>query len=327
MRQTANPLPLLKYRIPDLQQYPYQASTLTIEKELAHFPRYTSYVFSYVTLGKKMTGQVNVPVGASAEARPVMVLLRGFVPVEQYTTGVGTRGAAAVFAEHGYVTIAPDFFGYGGSDPETSTSWEMRFQKPISVIELIKTIEAQPQITLPTNSSPIPLDPQKMGVWAHSNGGQIALTTAEILARPLPMTLWAPVTAPFPYSYLFFSDEESDEGRTMRVAAADFDRQYNAVDFSLTHHLSLLRGPLQIHQGMADEAIPFVWNKEFVDKILVENKTRAALATDSARIATQSVALEPIEVKYFQYPNADHNLQPDWNTAIQRDLEFFAQQL
>ena len=29
------------------------------------------------------------------------------------------------------------------------------------------------------------------------------------------------------------------------------------------------------------------------------------------------------DVKYYVYPNADHNLRPNWDTVVSRDLEFF----
>jgi pimeloyl-ACP methyl ester carboxylesterase len=324
-------LPLLKYSIPRLKDWPFKTSPLTIEKELLSTPTYKSYLFSYQTLDQKMTGQLNVPV-ASTSSKPAIVLIRGYVPSEIYETGVGTKNAAAFFAEHGYVTVSPDFFGYGGSDPEPKDSWQARFEKPLVVVELLRSLEAQPLIT-PTQTEPILIN--TIGMWAHSNGGQIALTTLEALGRNIPTTLWAPVTAPFPYSILFFSDEAADEGKSTRNSIADFEADYDAFDFSLTQHLNLLFGPLQIQHGLSDEAALQVWSVEFIDKIKVENARRKAAAVSSAASATNAAtvkvisdpALEPIEVKYFTYPNTDHNMRPNWDIAIQKDLDFFNRHL
>ena len=67
-----------------------------------------------------------------------------------------------------------------------------------------------------------------------------------------------------------------------------------------------------------------------MQKIKAENKRREELLKE-IETSTQSAVLEtplpPIEINYFKYPNTDHNLQPNWNVAIQRDLKFFENNL
>ena len=311
--------PLLQYTIPNLIQRRYVPSAVIVNVVLEEAPTYTSYLFSYTTTEKRMTGQLNVPKALienpDAPAAPVIVMLRGFALEETYTTGVGTKNAAAVLAQNGYVTLAPDFFGFGESDPEPTDVWEARFIKPINVVELITTLRATPTLQLPLPSlATIQLDTDRLGIWAHSNGGQIALTTLEILGEPIPTTLWAPVTVPFPYSILFYTDENDDEGKEARAWIGLFERDYNAQEFSITHYLNRLTGPIQLHHGIADEAALVTWSDEFIDKIEVEN---------TRRTESEEIELPLIDVTYFTYPGADHNLQPSWNTVIQRDLEFF----
>jgi len=315
--------PLLQYTIPNLAKRRYQPSPITIEETLEEDDQFNSYVFSYLSLGKKITGQLNIPTelleAAAGEVAPVIIMLRGFVPEEIYTTGAGTSSAAGVLAENGYVTLAPDFLGFGSSDPEPADVWEARFIKPINVIELITAIKANPTIRVSLlNEQDITLDSTNLGIWAHSNGGQIALTVLETLGEPIPTTLWAPVTSPFPYSILYFSDENEDEGREARAWVAQFERDYDGREFSLTQHLNRLTGPIQVHHGGADEAAPIVWSNEFIDKIEAENSRRGT---------NGETELPEIDLTYYQYPGADHNLQPDWNTVIQRDVVFFNQWL
>lgn len=344
--------PLAKFSIGALAQYPYSSSNIEIEEILVEEDDYTSYLFSYQTMGKKMTGQVNIPSQpAPASGFPTILMLRGWAPQASYRTGVGTSPAAAVLARAGFVTIAPDFFGYGSSDPEFDDAWLARFQKPIQVIELLKSVEAQPQLALPATTSTtvssatvsdtstlssIKLNTNSLGFWAHSNGGQIALTVLEVLQRPIPTTLWAPVTAPFPYSILYFSDEEPDEGKSMRKNLSLFETDYDVFDFSLTQHLNLLMGPIQLHQGTADEAVPVVWSNEFVDKIKAENIRRKSLqeaatadqlnSTQAAENEELNPLLPEIDFTYHVYPGSDHNLRPAWDTVVQRDLQFFQEQ-
>ncbi len=335
------PKPLQAYSITALSQRQYQKSPLTVEKVLTQTPDYTSYLFSYTSLNKKVTGQLNVPTKLPESPVPTIVMLRGYVPPETYSTGVGTKNAAKVLAENGFVTVAPDFLGYGDSDPEPTDSWQARFEKPILVIELIKSLEKAklkidptdlPQSTLATK---ITAPTQEfmfgpLGLWGHSNGGQIALTTLEVLQQPIPTTLWAPVTAPFPYSILFFSDENEDEGKAMRKWLAMFEENYDVFDFSLTKHLDRLRGPIQLHHGTDDEAALLTWSNEFESRIKLENERREEAATDLATgSATLSVPeeLQPLDLTFFTYPGADHNLQPGWNTVVERDVAFFKREL
>jgi hypothetical protein len=263
--------PLRKYSIQNLQSYPFQVSEINLDRVLEKNASFTSYVFSYRTLGKKMTGQINIPTESTDKPFPVIVMVRGYVDPEQYKTGEGTRYVAAEFARAGYVTVAPDFLGFGGSDP-SGPGWEERFEKPVNVIELIKSLRLHSQLEFKKQFFPI--NPQKMGIWAHSNGGQITLSTLEALGEPIPATLWAPVTAPFPYSVLYYSDEMDDGGRGMRSAVAGFESLYNVQEYSWTQYMNRLRGPIQLHQGTADDAVPLKWSDEFVRKVSDENDRR-----------------------------------------------------
>lgn len=317
----ATPKPLQKYSIDALSKdFAFTTSNIVVEEPSREENDYTSYLFSYTTSNGKVSGQLNVPKKInfenSSEAKnqqqPVIILIRGYVPQEIYQTGIGTENAAGVFAEHGYITLAPDFLGYGQSDPEPADSWEARFIKPIHVIELIRSVEE--------------MGFEKIGIWAHSNGGQIGLTALEIMGKPYPMTLWAPVTAPFPYSVLFFSDENEDEGKTARKWVAQFEQIYDVFDFSLTQHLNRLVGPIQLHHGTADKAALKEWSDEFIVKLETENDRRAELeATSSGLVEEES--LEPLDYTYFEYVGADHNMKPVWDTVIQRDLNFFEENL
>lgn len=341
--------PLLKYSIKNLKDREYQTSEIKLEKQIAKEEKFDSYVFSYTTLDKKMTGQINIPdsfTGSPLQKHPTIVMVRGYVPEDIYATGVGTKPAAEVLANNGYITVAPDFFGYGESDDEPEDTWQTRFEKPIILIELIKSLETN---GVPEDiESNLNLSVDSLGIWAHSNGGQIALTTLEILDQEIPTSLWAPVTAPFPYSILYFGDELEDEGKEQRAWIAMFEEKYDVFDFSLTKHLDLLQGPIQLHHGDADDAALIYWSREFLDKIDLENERRAELkaeqnSTTSATTSGTSTAttsatsdanqtaemknkpqnLEEIDITFFEYPGTNHNMVPNWDRVVARDVQFF----
>ena len=334
----SNSRPLEKYSIPNLTQFEFTPSQVVIKEEIARSDEYVEYVFNYTTHGRNMSGQLTLPVNFALHPTDhpaptkVIVLVRGWADIKTYTTGSGTRPVARELAKKGFATLAPDFFGYGKSDPAPGNEWETRFLKPVNVIELIKSVEINgvidgrldlPQdyfIALPATSN--------IGLWGHSNGGQVALTTLEALSQPIPTALWAPVTAPFPYSILFFGRDLEDEGKQQRAWIALFEKTYNVLDFSLTQHLDKLTGPIQLHHGSADQDALQVWSDSFATNVELENKNRLTNEDDETT-AHPTTTLEPIELIYHQYPGADHNLRPitHWNTALSRDLTFFNKHL
>ena len=293
------PRPLDKYTIENLGKSDIPIGKIEVGDILDKQTAYTSYLFSLdfsPTMNpaetKKVTGQLNLPNGTSSF--PLVIMLRGYVDQERYITGDGTRNAAGFFAENGFITIAPDFLGYAGSDGETGNIFEARFQTYVTVLSLIKTlgqIEAW--------------DGKNISIWGHSNGGQIALTILEITGTNYPTTLWAPVSKPFPYSVLYYTDESEDRGKLIRRELAKFEEQYDVELYSLTNYFDRINASLQIHQGMADEAVPIAWSDNLVEQLSNLN----------------------LRIDYLKYPNTDHDMRPSWDTAVAHDLKFFSDNL
>lgn len=283
--------PLLKYTFNNLQQYIPQPSLIQLENTLEENPQFTSYLFSYTSQQKLITGQLNIPTGATPSAGfPAILMIRGFIEPEVYETGMGTKKAAAYFANNGFITIAPDFLGYGSSDMPANDVIEARIEKPLHVIDLLASLKTQPHI----NSD-------KIGLWGHSNGGQITLSVLEITGISIPTTLWAPVSKPFPYSILYYTDQFDDQGKALRQVIADFEDNYNVFDYSIDKYWHQITAPLQIHQGTSDPDVSLDWTNQLVE-VLEE---------------------EDIDVSYFVYRGADHNLRPSWSAVVNRDLVFF----
>ena len=323
--------PLVKYEIPAMQETSIETGEFTITELITEQELYNAYLFEFVHYPdfdinnpKVTTGQINIPNVENFEddelknqlttnGFPVMLLLRGFVSQEIYETGIGSRNGSAYFASNGYITIAPDFLGYAGSDGNAADIFESRFQTyttALSTLEFIKTLntsnafevastlEVPPGLTLAKLGS---VDTKNTFIWAHSNGGQIALTVLEVTKGAYPTTLWAPVTKGFPYSVLYYTDESIDGGKYIRNELAQFEQLYDTDKFSVENYFEHIQAPVQIHQGGNDDAIPLEWSNDFVRTLRNLDK----------------------DVTYYTYPEADHNMRPSWDEVIQRDLEFF----
>jgi len=155
-------------------------------------------------------------------------------------------------------------------------------------------------------------DSEKVAIWAHSNGGQIALSVLEIIQKPIPTTLWAPVTQGFPQSVLQYMGDPpageaglDDQGKKVKAAIEEFLRLYDPELFSIDNYFADIQSPLQVHQGTADEYIKTEWTDGFVNTMESLGK----------------------KATYFKYPGNDHNFKQSWDLVVARDLQFFRQNL
>lgn len=303
VQATPIPTPLAIYEIENLASAEQKNGDFEIKDEINEENNYTSYLFEYkfypnpgVDVKKSTTGQINIPVSSEDEHEkyPLVLMLRGYVDQTIYETGIGTSSGADYFAKSGFITVAPDFLGYASSDTQANNIFESRFQTYMTVLSLLKTIRED---GLPGSA----WNGEDIFIWAHSNGGQIALTALAATELSIPTTLWAPVTKPFPHSVLYYTDESIDGGKYIRSELAKFEQVYDVDKFGFNNYLDNINSPIQIHQGGSDDAIPIEWSNLFVEKMESAKK----------------------DIVYFTYPEADHNLRPDWDTVIQRDLEFF----
>lgn len=257
---------------------------------------------------KNVSGQLNIPKKESSDLfdkTPVIVMLRGYIDQETFVTGDGTRNASFYFANNGFITIAPDFLGYGGSDKEADNIFETRFQTYTTVLSLIKSLEnisrVPSLVSGPDQVTELLGKNAPIFLWGHSNGGHIALTVLEVTGKDFPTVLWAPVTKAFPYSVLYYTDQSVDGGKLIRSELAKFEEINDVDKFSLTNYFDRLNTKIQFHQGNADDAIPLDWTNDTVNKLKGLDK----------------------DIEYYVYQGTDHNMRPSWDTVVERSLQFY----
>ncbi|HUD44760.1 MAG TPA: prolyl oligopeptidase family serine peptidase [Patescibacteria group bacterium] len=304
------PKPLLAYAFSNLQKTKIPTSNITLGSVVDDQTNYRSQIFYYSTPEKpnstkmlKVSGLMNLP--QTPGKYPVIVMFRGFVPDNIYKPGVGTEPVAQVLAQHGYITLAPDFLGYGQSASASAEAFENRFQTYTTALSMLSSLATLNTGLATDYSGTISADMTKIGIWGHSNGGHIALSTLAISGVTYPTVLWAPVSTSFPYDILAYTDESDDQGKSLRKILAQFETLYNTDDFSPTNFYSWIKAPMEIDQGTADEEVPYWWSDNLV----------------------QTLKKDKIDVTYNTYAGADHNMLPSgWSSAVTNDISFYNKQ-
>jgi alpha-beta hydrolase superfamily lysophospholipase len=246
--------------------------------------------FKFKSEEKWISGMANIPEVDPGVRLPVIIMIRGYADKPGYYCGSGSWKMADKLAENGFVTFSIDFLGFGESDQESLDMLEARFEKVIGVLDLIETVKNLEYV-----------DKDKMGIWAHSNGGQIAISVLEISGSRMPTVLWAPMTNPFPQSVLDTASDLDDGGRLVIKAIEDFGKSYDVRRYSIENYYQWIDSPVQIHQGTADEWCKVEWQETVVSRLKEEGN----------------------EAELIVYKGDDHNLKKNWEVAAERTRNYF----
>jgi uncharacterized protein len=291
---------LEKYAIANLKKREYVPSKITFGKVLNKQDNFTSLMFYYYSDGKRVSGMANIP--NKPGTYPVIAMFRGFVDISIYETGIGTKHGGEYLSQKGFITLAPDFLGYGESASPSAVVMEERFETYTTAIDLLASIRNINTSLEEATNGDILADTDKIGIWGHSNGGHIALATLEITGNNYPTVLWAPVSKPFPYSILYFTDEFEDNGKALRKVVSDFEKDYDVENYSVNNYYKFIKAPLELHQGTDDEAVPERWSNDLYNTL---KKTG-------------------VDITYFTYRGENHNFaNGGWGQAINRSVQFY----
>ena len=151
----------------------------------------TEYGITYQSAGRRITGVMYVPAGTGPF--PVIIMAHGYIPPSQYTTGEDSHRESPFLASHGYVAIHPDFRNYAGSDVDPQATADM------STIGW--TEDTLNLVTAIQQGGLAALDASRIGLWGHSNGGQVGLQVMSIDIDIKAYVLFAPTSPDYVDNY------------------------------------------------------------------------------------------------------------------------------
>ena len=286
----------------------YPGSDLVIEQELPPGAGYRRYIVSYMSDGLRLFGLLTVPTGAKPPSGwPVILLNHGYIPPAEYSTDQSYARIVAPLAGAGYIVFKPDYRGNGNSPGAP-------VQPYISPDYVTDSLNALASVRRYQDA-----DPQRVGVWGHSMGGNISLHELVLTGDLKAAVLMAGVVGSYSglidwwkarvaSGVLTTQNDLQTNQAVMQMVEAHGTPQanpdfWNAID--PTAFLSDVNAPVLVQAGSADRVVPPAFSQELAAQLQAAGKS----------------------VAFHLYPGADHNLDPDTAAALDEAIAFFDQYL
>ncbi len=291
---TATPLNLLT--IPALRTRDFSGGEIVIEQTLTPGANYQRYIASHLSDGLKIYGLLTVPNGEKpATGWPIILFNHGYISPSQYRTTERYVAYQDAIARAGYITFKSDYRGHGNSEGAPSGHFA-----PGYTIDVLNAMQALKKFA--------DADPNRIGMWGHSLGGEIVLRAMVIRPDIKAGVSWAGTVAP-PSQQVGMWGGGANVPHSAPRAPSDLTQQYGSpaenpefwASLAATSYLAELSGPLQLHHGTADSEVPLSFSQALYDEILKAGKT----------------------AELYTYPGDNHNLSTNFNTAMQRTVAFF----
>ena len=283
----------------------YPGSDIVIEQTLAPGVNYNRYLASYLSEGNKIYALLTVPQGQQpATGWPVVIFNHGYIPPEQYRTTERYIAYVDAFARNGYLVFRSDYRGHGSSEGEATGG----YGTPAYTIDVLNAVASVKRYGA--------ADPNRIGMWGHSMGGQITLRAMVVTADIKAGVIWAGVVGSYPDllerwrrpSNSPLPPTTSGQARRWRV---ELTEKYGSPQenptfwaaISPNSYLADLSGPIELHHGTADTSVPIEFSRTLDGQI-------------------QAVGGA---VNSFEYPGDDHNIAANLGTALTRSVAFFDQ--
>lgn len=281
-----------------LRQGQYPGGDFVEEQRLANGTNYRQSVVSYRSEGLKIYGLLTIPLAPKPEGGyPAVVFVHGYIPPQQYSTIGDYPTYQAALARGGFVTFKPDLRGHGNSEGDAvSAHYSEKY--------VVDTLYALSYLKMHDD-----VNPERIGYWGHSNGGEIGLRIALVSDDVKASSLWAGVVGSYEDMFEthiddipFLRREENPLVEAFGLPSTN-SAFWNQIDPYA--HLADITIPIQLQHGTNDDSVP----------VALSLSLKKALE-DAGK-----------EVEYLEYPGDDHNIGRNSSRAWQRTIEFYQKYL
>ncbi len=283
-----------------MRQRDYPGSDPVIERTLTPGINYQQYIASYQSDGLKIFALLTVPNGPKpATGWPVIIFNHGYIPPTVYRTTERYVAYVDAFARDGYIVFKPDYRGFGSSGGKPVSAYYAP-DDTVDVLNAVTTLQRYPAA-----------DPNRIGMWGHSMGGNITLRALVIDPRIKVAVIWAGVTATYKDLLENWHPPAADRpppsfgggGRQNFLSQFGTPEQNPRFWDSISPmaYLADITAPIQLHHGTSDVEVPLQFSQ--------------TLAKDL------QAAAKPVE--FYTYAGSDHNIAQGFTLAMARSVAFF----
>jgi uncharacterized protein len=291
--------------IPVERQRAYPGSEIAFEQTLAPGSNYSRYVVSYISDGYKIYALMTVPNGPKpATGWPVVIFNHGSIPPAQYVTTERYVAYQDAFARAGYITFKSDYRGHGKSEGIARGNFSSA-DYTADVLNALTSLKNYRDA-----------DPNRIGMWGHSMGGQITLRAMVISKDIKAGVIWSGTVASQAYELTHprhpsarptatpgpQTERGGHGGRAQMLAQYGTPEQNPAFwnSISPNSYLADLSGPLQLHHGLADGTVPPIYSELLKTEVIAAGK----------------------QVELYTYPGDNHNISNNFKAAMARSVAF-----
>ncbi len=284
--------------IESLRQNEYPGGQFTIKQTLSNGTNYRRMVASYESEGLEIDGLLTVPLASKPEGGyPAVMFIHGHIPPAQYSTINSYPTYQAALARGGFVTFKPDLRGHGTSEGEPNSA----HYSPDYVIDTLNALAYLKEYE--------EINPNRIGYWGHSNGGEIGLRTILVDQDIKAASFWAGVVGSYEDMYETYIDDipflQNDNNPLVQQYGLPSQNPefWNALEpYKFLNEISI---PIELQHGTSDISVPIELSLSLKSALETANK----------------------DVTYIGYPGDDHNIGQNSSAAWQRSIDFFHQHL
>ena len=303
-----DPYPL---QIEVMRQQSYPGSEIVFEQTLAPGSNYKRYVVSYMSEGYKIHALMTIPNGPKpATGWPAIIFNHGYIPPAQYRTTERYVAYADAIARAGYIVFKSDYRGHGSSEgpPEGAYGYPGYTADVLNALASVKAYKDA--------------DPNRIGMWGHSMGGQITLRAMVVSNDIKAGVIWGGVVAPYPNVFARDPNRQRPRRRVTETPVPpggmgpygrpwrqELTEKYGTPEqnpafwasISPNSYLADISGPVQLDHSVTDEEVP--------------------VAASETLYKEMQAAGKPVEL--YTYPGDNHNISKNFAKAMQRTVAFF----
>jgi len=281
--------------IESLRNGEYPGGDFTIEEKLSNGTNYKQYIASYQSEGLKIYGLLTVPSAQRPEKGfPAIIFVHGYIQPKQYSTTGNYSTYQARLASSGFVTFKPDLRGHGNSEGDaTGAHFSEKY-----VVDTLYAISYLKNYT--------DVDPNRIGYWGHSNGGEIGLRLVTVSPDIKAASFWAGVVGSYEDMLETYNDKIGFLKNATSTALvienglpSENPNFWNKLDPYF--YLSDIQAPIQLQHGTADDSVPIELSLHLNEELKKLNK--------------------PVE--YYEYAGDNHNISNNVSIAFQRTIDFY----